>query len=243
MPGNTNGQQMPEVENGLLRNDVYRRPLETALSRLGVSSGWRCVDVGAGNGDVSVALAQIVGRTGRIYSVDIDPLARDGVASRAAEFSQVVAITQAAEDLLLPEPVDLAFCRFLLMHVNDPATVIRRMAAATKPGGFVVIQEPITSAGRIDDTAFSMEGALHPDIGSLLPSLVWQSGLELVDCWAESQAWAGKGIVSGYLEHLTGVDPGDSPVILPPLVTAIGRVGEMVNGIRGEIPSTSTTEW
>ncbi len=236
-------RQASILENGLLRNDVYRRPLETALGRLGISNGWRCVDVGAGSGDVSVALAKIVGQTGRIYSVDVDPLARDEVASRAAAFSQVVAITQAAEDLLLPEPVDLAFCRFLLMHVHDPATVIHRMASAARPGGFVVMQEPITSAGRIDGSAFSMEGVLHPDIGALLPSLTRQTGMELVDCWAESQAWAGKGIVSSYLEHLTGVNPGDSPVVLPPLVTAIGRVGDDVGGIRGEILPPSPTEW
>ena len=31
-----------------LRDDVYRRPLETALQRLGVGPGWRCADVGAG---------------------------------------------------------------------------------------------------------------------------------------------------------------------------------------------------
>ena len=30
-----------------LRNDVYRRPLATALDRLGLREGWRCVDVGA----------------------------------------------------------------------------------------------------------------------------------------------------------------------------------------------------
>lgn len=107
-----------------LRNDVYRRPLATALERLGISPGWKCVDVGAGAGDVSIALAEVVGRTGRIYSVDINPAARDLVAAAASSYSQVVAITQAAEDLLLPEPVDLAFCRFLLMHVVDPSFVL-----------------------------------------------------------------------------------------------------------------------
>ena len=78
-----------------LRNDVYRRPLATALERLGVGEGWCCVDVGAGGGDVSVALAEIVGRTGRVYAVDNDPRARDEVARTAAAHTQVLAITQA----------------------------------------------------------------------------------------------------------------------------------------------------
>jgi SAM-dependent methyltransferase len=213
---------VPELN---LRNDVYRRPLQTALERLGLAAGWRCADVGAGGGDVTVALAAWVGATGRVYAVDIDPRARDQVAQAAAEAgeAQVVAITQAAEELVLPEAVDLAYCRFLLMHVLDPVAVLDRMASATRDGGWLVAQEPITSAGRVDGKAMSMPGARHPDVGAVLPSLVRSVGLELVDAWAESQAGAGRGAVYDYLEDLSGVSPGDDPVVLPPLVTVVAR--------------------
>ncbi|MEN3316266.1 MAG: hypothetical protein V7605_2500 [Acidimicrobiaceae bacterium] len=210
------------IELGL-RNDVYRRPLTTALDRLGLREGWRCVDVGAGGGDVSVALAEVVGRDGRVYAVDSDPRARDHVAQAAAAHSQVVAITQQGEELLLPEPVDLAFCRFLLMHVVDPIVVLRRMGQAVRPLGWVVAQEPVTSAGRVDGRPLSMPDARHPDIGARLPALVRDAGLTVVDAWAESQAAAGPGPVRDYLTLLTGVDPGDDPVVLPPLVTVVAR--------------------
>src|SRR5580693_4061366 len=118
-----------------LRDDVYRRPLATALERLGLGPGWRCADVGAGGGDVTVALAEMVGRDGRIYAVDSDPLRRDEVAAAAAAAgtAQVLAVTQSAEDLTLPEAVDLAFCRFLLLHVVDPVRVLRQMAGVVRP--------------------------------------------------------------------------------------------------------------
>ena len=206
-----------------LRNDVYRRPLATALERLGVGEGWLCVDVGAGGGDVSVALAEVVGRAGRVYAVDNDPRARDEVARAAAAHTQVLAITQAGEDLLLPEPVDLAFCRFLLMHVADPVTVLARMATAVRQGGWVVAQEPITSAGRVGGRSLSMPAAPHPDVGAVLPGLVSHGGLDLVDAWAEAPAGVGPGPVTGYLSSLTDVDPGDDPVVLPPLVTVLAR--------------------
>ncbi len=209
-----------------LRDDVYRRPLATALERLGIGPGWRCVDVGAGGGDVSVALAEIVGHAGRVYSVDSDPRARDEVAAAAAAFSQVIAITQAGEDLLLPEPVDLAFCRFLLLHVIDPGVVLKRMCRATRPGGWVVAQEPITSAGRVGGLPLSMPDALHPDVGAILPALARDAGLEIVDAWAEAPAGVGEGPVASYLASLTGVHPGNDPVVLPPLVTVVGRVGD-----------------
>ena len=97
------------------------------------------------------------------------------------------------------------------------------MAAAVRPGGWVVAQEPITSAGRIDGAPLSMPDARHPDVGALLPALVRDAGLEVVDAWAEAPAGVGPGPVTRYLESLTGVDPGDDPVVLPPLVTVIGR--------------------
>jgi SAM-dependent methyltransferase len=206
-----------------LRDDVYRRPLATALERLAVAPGWRCVDVGAGGGDVSVALAEIVGHAGRVYAVDSDPRARDEVASVAAAFSQVLALTQAGEDLVLPEAVDLAFCRFLLMHVVDPTVVLGRMRHVVRPGGWVVAQEPITSAGRIGGLPFTMPGVPHPDVGALLPALVRDAGLDIVDAWAEAPAGVGPGPVTAYLSSLTEVDPGDDPVVLPPLVTVLGR--------------------
>jgi len=208
-----------------LRDDVYRRPLATALQRLGLGAGWRCVDVGAGGGDVSVALAEMVGRDGRVYAVDSDPLARDEVAraAAAAAHAQVIALTQAGEDLSLPEEVDLAFCRFLLLHVLEPLAVVRMMAGAVRSGGWVVAQEPITTAGRIAGSPLSMPDAPHPDVGALLPALVRDAGLEVVDAWAEAPAGVGPGPVARYLESLTGVDPGEDPIVLPPLVTVIGR--------------------
>jgi SAM-dependent methyltransferase len=196
-----------------LRNDVYRRPLVTAL------------DVGAGGGDVTVALARVVGRDGRVYAVDSDPARRDEVASAAAAAAQaqVVALTQTGEDLTLPEPLDLAFCRFVLLHVHSPVAVLRRMRSAVRPGGWVVAQEPVSSAGRIGGRPLSMPDARHPDIGALLPALAVEAGLDLVDAWADAPAWAGPGPVAEYLEAMTEVWPGDEPVLLPPLVTVVTR--------------------
>lgn len=211
------------MELRTLRDDVYRRPLLTALVRLGIGPGWICADVGAGGGDVSVALAEMVGREGRVYAIDSDPRTRDEVAAAAAAHSQVLAITQAGEDLRLPEPVDLAFCRFLLLHVVDPLLVLSRMAGAVRPGGWVVAQEPITSAGRIGGEPFHMPDARHPDIGALLPSLAREAGLHIVDAWAEAPAGAGPGPVADYLKVVTEVDPGSDPVVLPPLVTVVAQ--------------------
>ncbi|TAN30869.1 MAG: methyltransferase domain-containing protein [Actinomycetota bacterium] len=209
-----------------LRDDVYRRPLETATERLEIAAGWKCVDVGAGGGDVSVALGKIVGSTGRVFAVDIDPKRRDQVAEIAARETQVIALTQAAEEMMLPEKVDLAFCRFLLLQVVDPVAVVQRMASVVKGGGWIVIQEAVTSAGRIGESAISaLNGTMkHPDIGIIVPRIVRQLRLEITDCWAEAPVGLGDTPESRYLEAMTDILITDEPVMLPPLVTTIARV-------------------
>ena len=57
----------------------------------------------------------------------------------------------------------------------------------------MVAQEPITSAGRVGGVALSMPDARHPDIGALLPALVRDAGLDIVDAWAEAPAGVGPG--------------------------------------------------
>ena len=62
-----------------------------------------------------------------------------------------------------------------------------------------------------------------PTSAPCCPPLAVEAGLELVDAWAEAPAWAGPGPVADYLEAMTGVSPGDDPVLLPPLVTVVAR--------------------
>lgn len=208
-----------------LRDDVYRRPLQTAIDRLQIGPGWKCVDVGAGGGDVSVALGKIVGPTGRVFAVDIDPKRRDQVAEMAARETQVIALTQPAEELILPEKVDLAFCRFLLLQVIDPKVVIERMIKTIKDSGWIVIQEAVTSAGRVGTTPIQMlsDSVRHPDIGIMIPQIMQDEGLDIIDCWAEAPVGYGDTPESRYLEAMTGVAVVDEPVMLPPVVTVIGK--------------------
>ncbi|SHE72321.1 Methyltransferase domain-containing protein [Ferrithrix thermotolerans DSM 19514] len=209
-----------------LRDDVYRRPLFTALQRVGLGPGWRVADVGAGNGDVSVALASQVGRDGRVYAVDIDPRRRDEMAARASLLSQVIAITQAAEELALPEKVDLVFARFLLLGVSKPKDALKQMVAAVKPRGWIVLQEPVTTAGRVDGQPIGAdtEAILWPDIGADLPHLLGDLDVDLKDMWAEAPVGYRRGPEIEYLSHMTDSGKGEiTTVVLPPLVTVVAQ--------------------
>ena len=164
----------------------------------------------AGAGDVSVALAELVGRSGRVYAVDSDPRRCDEVATAAAATggAQVVAVTQAGEDLALPNasisPTAASCCCTSLSPV--------RSCCGWRLRSHRVVFFSLRN--RSPRQAASMESRCPcPTPPSrhwraLLPGLVRDLGLELVDAWAEAPAGAGPGVVSAYLEELTELDPG-----------------------------------
>ena len=172
--------------------DARRRLPPAARHRpraAGRRPGLACVDVGAGGGDVSVALAEVVGRDGRVYAVDSDPLARDLVAAAAAAHSQVLAITQAGEDLVAARAGRPRLLPVLLLHVVDPSWCSAH-GGAVRPGGWVVAQEPITSAG--GSAARRCRCPSPPSRrGRPAAGPGPRAGLDVVDAWAEAPpAWA-----------------------------------------------------
>ncbi|MFO0592679.1 MAG: AMP-binding protein [Polyangiaceae bacterium] len=107
------------------------------LEKLGVAKGWRCLDMGAGEGSVARWLAERVGPEGRVVAADLHPRFLVGIEEPNIE---VRAHDILAADLE-PGAYDLVHCRALLMHLPDPRKALERMIAAVKPGGWICIEE------------------------------------------------------------------------------------------------------
>jgi SAM-dependent methyltransferase len=110
---------------------------------IGVTAGFRCLDLGCGPGDVSLALAERVGPTGRVLAVDADAeaisLARErSAASRLANVDFIVADVY---DVELRGGFDLAYSRLLLQHLANPGAILRRMWNVVRPGGVVAVED------------------------------------------------------------------------------------------------------
>ncbi len=115
------------------------------LIRAGVEgAGPRWLELGAGEGAFTLALADLLGPAGRIVAQD-----RDGGALRrlAAEVSRrfpATDLTTIAGDFrtVLPEgPFDGVLAANSLHFVVDPAAVIARTRTSIRPGGRVVVVE------------------------------------------------------------------------------------------------------
>jgi len=107
------------------------------LEACGVRDGWHCCEVGAGGGSIAKWLAGRVGVKGSVLATDIDPRFLQD-----APHPRLEAVRHDIEAEDLPgEAFDLVHTRLLLMHVTDVDRVLRRMVAAVKPGGWLLVED------------------------------------------------------------------------------------------------------
>jgi ubiquinone/menaquinone biosynthesis C-methylase UbiE len=114
-------------------------PLSTRLfDAIGVTEGWRCLDVGAGGGSSTRLLAQRVGETGSVVATDLDTRLLEPLAGGCVEVWR--------HDLVvdpLPEAeFDLAHVRFVLMHIPSRFEALRRIVSSVRPGGWLAVMDP-----------------------------------------------------------------------------------------------------
>jgi SAM-dependent methyltransferase len=111
-------------------------PMTTAaLARTGVTSGWHCLEVGAGSGSVAGWLARQVAPDGTVLATDIDPV----------PIPPLPGLKVARHDIVrdpLPEAAfDLIHARLVLLHLPERIAVLHRMARALRPGGWLQLDE------------------------------------------------------------------------------------------------------
>ena len=155
------------------------------LNQIGIGEGCRCLELGGGNGSIAEWLADTVGPTGSVTSIDIKPVLLELVPAQNLTVEQVDVRTGE----LPPDAYDLVTCRALLHQISEYApTVLAKMAAAVKPGGWLVVQEPDFSLAPTTEPevwARAWKGLIewgHSNgvdwlIGRKLPAMIGELGL------------------------------------------------------------------
>ncbi|HWC35638.1 MAG TPA: methyltransferase domain-containing protein [Mycobacteriales bacterium] len=109
---------------------------QTILARY-VSPGSRVLEAGAGGGSVVSWLASQVGPSGRVLAIDLDTRFVEPLASDVVEVRQANLVT----DELPTGEYDVVHSRMVLEHITERADVLRRLAAALRPGGVMVLED------------------------------------------------------------------------------------------------------
>jgi SAM-dependent methyltransferase len=106
------------------------------IAGLGITTGWRCWEVGAGGTSVPAWLTGQVGASGRVLATDIDPawMPRSGAPFEVLRHDVGVDEPPAG-------PFDLVHARLVLVHVPRRASALAAMVRALRPGGWLLLED------------------------------------------------------------------------------------------------------
>ncbi|HUU09419.1 MAG TPA: methyltransferase domain-containing protein [Phycisphaerae bacterium] len=118
-------------------------PPDAVLRRMGILPGHTVLDFGCGPGGYSLAAARLVGPTGKVYALDVNPVAASAV-QRVAEERRLGNITTVLADSAADVPngsVDVAILHDVLHLLADPAKVIASLYRALKREGLLWVDD------------------------------------------------------------------------------------------------------
>ena len=174
-------------------------PLERShIKRLGICPGWRCLELGCGNGSIAKTLAEYVAPTGHVVASDLDIRYIQGLQVPCLEVRRIDLLEGQIEE----EYYDFVVARALLHHLTPARIGLERMVKALKPGGFLLSIEPdmlpcmVTEPDTIHDfwrgwLTWSVEAGIDYFVGRKIPKWLDSMGLKNV---------AGE----GYTAHFNG---------------------------------------
>lgn len=163
--------ERPEREREELPQEV--------LDVMGLEDGDMVADLGAGSGYYTRRMAPLVGPTGRVYAVDIQPemleILRDNIEDEG--ITNVVTVLGEADDPRLPEgEIDWIFLADVYHEFSDPETMLARMRDALGPGGRVALLEYRVEDGTGDHILADHRMSVRQVLSEWLPA-----GFELVE--------------------------------------------------------------
>jgi len=117
---------------------------QLAIDALGIKPGQTVADLGAGSGYYSFRVAPLVGPTGKVLAIDIEPAMLEAIVQRAQRehISNVATVRSSAQDPnLAAGSVDLLFMVDVYHELEYPYEMMTKVRAALKPGGRVALIE------------------------------------------------------------------------------------------------------
>ena len=137
------GYSDTELRRLAIQHEVYGKFTRQLFVNAGISPGMKVLDVGSGAGDVSMLAAEMVGDSGEVLGVEIDPrsvqTAKDRV--KKAGLQNVKFEQMDVREGLAGQIFDAVIGRWVLMWVGDPVAVLTKAKLLLKTGGIVAFQE------------------------------------------------------------------------------------------------------
>jgi ubiquinone/menaquinone biosynthesis C-methylase UbiE len=119
------------------------RPRETVLEEVGIEQGFQVLDYGCGPGSYSILAAEAAGDSGRIYALDIHPLAAGKVEKKAARngLANIRTIRSDCATGLPDNSIDVALLYDIFHMLDNREEVLRELHRVLKPDGILSLSD------------------------------------------------------------------------------------------------------
>lgn len=117
----------------------FLRPREEILKEVDIEPGFCVLDYGCGPGGYTIPAAQMVGEVGKVYALDMHPLALRMVQSRAArkKLTNIDIILSDCATGLPDRRVDVVLLYDTFHMLAKPGEVLAELYRILKPGGIL----------------------------------------------------------------------------------------------------------
>jgi SAM-dependent methyltransferase len=154
-----------------LLHSIYSPVGCQVLAEAGLTTGMDVADFGCGTGAMTRLIALLVGSSGSVTGIDVnsDQLAQARAFCTREGLTNTRFIEADACSTRLPRNTfDVAYCRFLLLHLPDPAACLQEMWGVLKPGGVLVVEDgDLASATSVPRTALDSFADLFCRLGPM----------------------------------------------------------------------------
>jgi ubiquinone/menaquinone biosynthesis C-methylase UbiE len=112
-------------------------PRKKILKEVGIQSGFHVLDYGCGPGSYIVPVTELVGKSGKIYALDINPLAIQMIQKIVSkkQLTNVKTIHSDCKTGLPDSSVDVILLYDTFHDLGDPNGVLEELHRVLKPGG------------------------------------------------------------------------------------------------------------
>lgn len=192
------GTGADELSRLAVQHRLWSDAATAAWKSAGIQPGNRVLDVGSGPGFASFDLASMVTSSGTVVAVDesanfIQHVQQQAKSRGLAGLSGRVGDVQKLREVLAKEaPFDLAYARWVLCFVPDPAAVVQGVADSLKAGGAFVVHDyfnygAMTMAPRRDSHDRAVQATIRswrdkggdPDVVGRLPAMLVAAGFRI----------------------------------------------------------------
>lgn len=167
-------------------------PPEKILAALDANPGATVCEIGAGEGDTSIAIARLLGPSSRVFTSELGDsrLARLRSQVAASGLPNITVLSGDPSKTNFPAAAcDAVFLQNVYHHFSQPASINSSIAAALKPGGRVAVidfKPPAKESAPPAERARNGTHGVYPDT---VARELQAAGLEPVSSHEEAPRW------------------------------------------------------